>query len=58
MTRQDAHRRLTVPQQDARHRGFTLLQSQYLAFIRPYTVIHRVPPAEADMRAESARNRA
>jgi len=29
--------------------GFTALQGQYLAFIRAYTVIHRVPPAEADM---------
>ncbi len=29
---------------------FTLLQGQYLAFIRAYTLIHREPPAEADMR--------
>ncbi len=28
---------------------FTRLQGQYLAFIRAYTVIHRDPPAEADM---------
>jgi hypothetical protein len=29
--------------------GFTELQGQYLAFIRAYSVIHGVPPAEADM---------
>ena len=29
--------------------GFTPLQGQYLAFIRAYTLIHRVPPSEADM---------
>ncbi len=28
---------------------FTPLQGQYLAFIRMYTLIHREPPAEADM---------
>ena len=28
----------------------TRLQGQYLAFIRTYTLIHRQPPAEADMR--------
>jgi Mn-dependent DtxR family transcriptional regulator len=28
---------------------FTPLQGQYLAFIRAYTLIHREPPAEADM---------
>lgn len=28
---------------------FTALQGQYLAFIRTYTVLHRRPPAEADM---------
>ncbi|MGH9318920.1 MAG: LexA family protein [Vicinamibacteria bacterium] len=28
---------------------FTALQGQYLAFIRAYTLIHRVAPAEADM---------
>lgn len=28
---------------------FTALQGQYLAFIRTYTLIHRQPPAEADM---------
>jgi repressor LexA len=27
----------------------TPLQGQYLAFIRAYTLIHREPPAEADM---------
>lgn len=30
-------------------RRFTALQGQYLAFIRAYTLIHREPPAEADM---------
>lgn len=35
--------------QDAQRRTFTLLQGQYLAFIRAYTLIHREPPAEADM---------
>jgi len=30
-------------------RPFTPLQGQYLAFIRAYTLIHREPPAEADM---------
>lgn len=30
-------------------RQFTPLQGQYLAFIRAYTLIHREPPAEADM---------
>jgi Mn-dependent DtxR family transcriptional regulator len=30
-------------------RRFTALQGQYLAFIRSYTLIHREPPAEADM---------
>jgi SOS-response transcriptional repressor LexA len=29
--------------------GFTELQGQYLPFIRAYSVIHGVPPAEADM---------
>ena len=28
---------------------FTALQGQYLAFFRAYTLIHREPPAEADM---------
>lgn len=28
---------------------FTPLQAQYLAFINMYTLIHREPPAEADM---------
>lgn len=28
---------------------FTPLQGQYLAFIRAYTLIHRVAPSEADM---------
>lgn len=28
---------------------FTPLQGQYLAFIRAYTLIHRVPPSESDM---------
>lgn len=28
---------------------FTEKQGQYLAFIRAYTLIHRQPPAEADM---------
>lgn len=28
---------------------FTSLQGQYLAFIYAYTVIHRQPPAEADL---------
>lgn len=28
---------------------FTALQGQYLAFIRAYSLIHRQPPAEADM---------
>jgi DNA-binding MarR family transcriptional regulator len=28
---------------------FTALQGQYLAFIRAYTLIHRRPPAEAEM---------
>jgi DNA-binding MarR family transcriptional regulator len=35
---------------DAPRGRFTLLQGQYLAFIRAYTLIHREPPAEADMR--------
>jgi repressor LexA len=29
---------------------YTCLQGQYLAFIYYYTMIHRIPPAEADMR--------
>jgi DNA-binding MarR family transcriptional regulator len=29
--------------------SFTDKQGQYLAFIRAYTLIHRQPPAEADM---------
>jgi len=29
--------------------SFTALQGQYLAFIRMYSLIHREPPAEADM---------
>jgi hypothetical protein len=29
--------------------GFTALQGQYLAFIRAYSVIHGVAPADADM---------
>jgi Mn-dependent DtxR family transcriptional regulator len=32
-------------------RSFTPLQGQYLAFIRMYTLIHREPPAEADMQS-------
>lgn len=28
---------------------FSHLQGQYLAFIRAYTLIHKRPPAEADM---------
>ena len=28
---------------------FTPLQGQYLSFIQMYTLIHREPPAEADM---------
>ena len=32
-------------------RKFTSLQGQYLAFIRTYTLIHRRPPAEADMQS-------
>ena len=31
-------------------RNFTELQGQYLRFIHFYTVIHRRPPAEADLR--------
>jgi LexA DNA binding domain. len=38
-----------MTEQDAQRRKFTLLQGQYLAFIRAYTLIHREPPAEADM---------
>jgi hypothetical protein len=30
-------------------RKFTALQGQYLAFIQMYTLLHRRPPAEADM---------
>jgi DNA-binding MarR family transcriptional regulator len=30
-------------------KAFTPLQGQYLSFIRMYTLIHRVAPAEADM---------
>ncbi len=33
----------------AQVRRFTVLQGQYLAFIRTYTLIHREPPAEVDM---------
>jgi hypothetical protein len=29
---------------------FTALQGQYLAYIHTYTLLHRRPPAEADMR--------
>jgi DNA-binding FadR family transcriptional regulator len=29
--------------------SFTDKQGQYLAFIRAYTLLHRQPPAEADM---------
>ena len=29
--------------------AFTSLQGQYLAFIQMYALIHREPPAEADM---------
>ena len=29
---------------------FTPLQGQYLAFIQMYTLIHREPPAESEMR--------
>jgi len=39
-----------VTPQGAQPRAFTPLQGQYLAFIRAYTLIHREPPAEADMR--------
>lgn len=38
-----------MKRQAAQSRKFTALQGQYLAFIRAYTVIHREPPAEADM---------
>lgn len=38
-----------VTPQDAQQGRFTHLQGQYLAFIRAYTLIHRQPPAEADM---------
>jgi len=38
-----------VTQQDTQRRKFTVLQGQYLAFIRAYTLIRREPPAEADM---------
>jgi len=38
-----------VTLQDEQPRAFTPLQGQYLAFIRAYTLIHREPPAEADM---------
>ena len=31
--------------------GYPPLQGQYLAFIYPYSTIHRRPPAEADMQA-------
>src|SRR5262249_25405981 len=31
--------------------AFTDLQGQYLAFIYPYSTVHRRPPAEADMQA-------
>jgi len=34
---------------DAQRPELTLLQGQYLAFVRAYTLIHREPPAEADM---------
>jgi repressor LexA len=34
---------------DRRSQAFTPLQGQYLAFIRMYTLIHREPPAQADM---------
>ena len=51
MTPQDEQqRRSAALRQDAQPRAFTLLQGQYLAFIRAYTLIHREPPAEADMR--------
>lgn len=40
---------MSVPDESAA--PFTQLQGQYLAFIRAYTVIHRRPPAEADMQA-------
>ena len=36
------------PEDVARQR-FTSLQGQYLAFIRAYSLIHRIAPAEADM---------
>ena len=29
--------------------AFTPVQGQYLTFVRMYTLIHREPPAEADM---------
>jgi DNA-binding MarR family transcriptional regulator len=38
-----------VTPQLVRPSEFTALQGQYLAFIRAYTLIHREPPAEADM---------
>ena len=38
-----------MTQQDTQRRKFTVLQGQYLAFIRAYTLIRREPPAEADM---------
>jgi Mn-dependent DtxR family transcriptional regulator len=38
-----------MKQTSAPARRFTPLQGQYLVFIRTYTLIHREPPAEADM---------
>ena len=45
--KQRSGRPMSVP---TRHKPrFTVLQGQYLAFIRTYTLIHRTAPAEADM---------
>jgi DNA-binding MarR family transcriptional regulator len=40
----------SADQAGALSKALTPLQGQYLAFIRTYTLIHRQPPAEADMR--------
>ena len=45
-------RRLTATVEESRlkdERKFTALQGQYLSFIQMYTLLHRRPPAEADM---------
>jgi DNA-binding MarR family transcriptional regulator len=44
--------RLTIATREAKgvlEARFTPLQGQYLAFIRAFTVIHRVAPSEAEM---------